>query len=144
MAECGSAAASSNDMSAGISSNAFSCGTRVLGEGAPPVGVQVREDLVAGSEPGCLRADRFHDAGDIDAHSMVPWRAHADEQPHEARPRPEAVEVGTVHGRGLDADQHLVVRGNRAFDVRDADDLGRAVALLERGLHRSLLLGSTG
>ncbi len=115
-----------------------------LREGALAVREQVREDPVAGFEPGRPRPDGLDDAGDIDAHAGLPRGAQADDRAHETRPRTEAVEVGAVDRRSLDADQHLAVRGHGTFDLCDADDLGRAVALLDRSLHRSLCSGSTG
>ena len=34
-----------------------------------------------------------------------------------------------------DADEHLVLLGHRLLDLRDAEDLGRAVPILDHGFH---------
>ena len=64
-------AASSNDIPAGIGWNAFSGAADVLREGAQRLAEQVREDAIAGLEPGHARPDRLDDAGDVDPDSMV-------------------------------------------------------------------------
>jgi hypothetical protein len=98
-------------------------------------GEHVAEDLVTRSKPGNAGANRLDDAGDIQSDAMVPRCAEPDEEAYEARPRTQAVEIRSVDGCGSDPDQHSVVRGHRTVDVREADDIGRAVPILDRGLH---------
>ncbi len=69
----------------------------VLGEGAGVPGREhVGEDLVAGLEAGHAGPDRLDDARRIDPDAVIPGRAEAHEQAHEARLGLQSVEVGAV------------------------------------------------
>jgi hypothetical protein len=41
-------------------------------------------------------ANHLGDVGDVQPEAMVPWCAEPDDEPHEARPWLDAVEVGRV------------------------------------------------
>ena len=74
IAECGSVAASSNEIPAGIGSKAFSRATRTRRRHRH-LGVQVGEHPVAGREPGDARPDRLDHARDVDAEAIISVRA---------------------------------------------------------------------
>ncbi len=107
----------------------------VFGESALPKREQVGEDLVARPESRHARSDGLDDAGDIDSDAMVPRRTEAHEQAGERRPGRETVEIGPVDGRRAHADEHLVVRGNGTIDLREVNDVGRAVSVPDSRLH---------
>ena len=109
--------------------------TDELGEGALAEREQVGEDPVAGLEPRRGRADRLDDPRDIETDARVPRRTHAVEQAQELRTRRQPVEVGTVHRRGVDADEGLVVDGRRTVDLDELDDVRRAVVPPYGGPH---------
>ena len=47
----------------------------------------------------------------------------------------DAIEVGAVDRRRTNADEHLVVDRDRALDLAELDDVRRAVAVANGGLH---------
>jgi len=107
----------------------------VLGEAALSADEHVPEDLVTGLQLGDAGSDRLDDAGGIDADAVVPRRAEAHEKADEARPRRQAVEVGSVDRCGSDADQHLVLGRDRNVDVPELHDIGRTVSVSKGRLH---------
>ena len=136
IAECGSVAASSKLIEAGIGWNAR-CGAQTNSAKAPwPNENRSAKTRSPGWNRVSRRADRLDDPRDIEADPGVPRRAHAVEQAQELRARRQPVEVGTVHRRGLDADEDLVLDGRRTVDLDELDDVRRAVAPPYGGLHR--------
>jgi hypothetical protein len=78
---------------------------RVFGECTRAVGEKIREDLIARPKPCHLRSDGLDHARDIESEPRVPRCPQADEQPDEAGPWADTVEVRPVDRRCLDADE---------------------------------------
>ena len=98
------------------------------------------EHLVAGGEAGHVLADRLHDPGQVHAQDRVlrrpdPVPRDADRVGQSRHQVPDA----TIHPRGMDAHQDLVVGHLRWVDVPELEDVGRAVGLLDDCLHEVLL-----
>jgi hypothetical protein len=69
----------------------------------------VGKDAISRVEAGHGVAHRFDDTRDIDPHPRVARRAQTDERANEPWPWAEAVKVGTIDRRRLDADEDLVL-----------------------------------
>ena len=69
---------------------------------------------------------------------MIPGCAQPQEEASEAGSRTESVEVRPVYRSRTYSNKDLVARRIRAVDLPHFHDVGRAVALPDRSLHRSL------
>jgi hypothetical protein len=72
------------------------------------------EHRVTDSHIRYVRTDSFDDAGDVDAHCLLPWAPPPGLQPQESAPQDV---VRRVERRGADAHEHAVV-----------DELGLAIS----------------
>src|SRR2546423_13720436 len=107
----------------------------VLREGRLTEVEQVAEGTVSGFEPRDVRADGLDDAGDIQPQPGTSGPADAEEEPRKLPAWIEAVEVGPVHRRGVNADEHLALFRARAVDLADFDHARRSVSVAGGGLH---------
>ena len=115
-------------------------GDGVLGEAALPGAV----DLVADGEPGHLRPDGDHRAGEVHPQHGVPRPTDPEGEAAEVgQPRHEvddaAVEAGRAH-----LDEHLAVADVGTRELGQADDVGRAVLLSNGRPHADLPVGGIG
>ena len=69
------------------------------------------------------------------AESPVPWSAQPEEQAEERRPRVDLVEVGSIDGRRMDADEDLASPGHGHVDLVDPNHLGATVSIADGSLH---------
>jgi hypothetical protein len=104
----------------------------------------VREDLVARSEARHGAPDSLDDARDIQADSMVSGCPQAHEEADEGRPRRQAVEVGTIDGCRVHANEDLTVGWCRLLDVVKPDDVRRTIPITNRRLHRCTVAATLG
>ena len=94
------------------------------------------EHVVADRElpDGC--ADRVHRAGQFAPEDPPLRPADPAEGADEERVRLPEGAISPVDRRRADADEHLVVLGNRAPDLLDPQDLRRPVAVVDDGSQR--------
>jgi hypothetical protein len=83
--------------------------------------VQVGEHAIARGEPLPTRADRLHDAGDVETDAVVARGAEPDEEADELGLRDDPVQITTVHRCRDDPDEELVRVGLGTLDLLDAD-----------------------
>ena len=104
-----------------------------LGVGAAAVAA---EDGVADLELGDRLADSLDHAGELHAQDLVPRPAEAGEELRDPWLPAAQASVGPVDRRGVDLDEDLVVRGHWPLDLREVEDLGWTVVVVQDRLHR--------
>jgi hypothetical protein len=109
----------------------------VFGERSEPERREVRDDVVAGADPGDTITDGLHRSRDVRPEDNVfglPPRARADEDL-----AAHVLKIVEVHGRRAYADEHIVWPYPRARDVLDAKHgLGIPVRAVHDRLHRPI------
>jgi hypothetical protein len=112
----------------------------VFREGARPQA----EYFIAGFELRDALPDCFDGAGKVDPHALVLRRPDAGVAPHQVGLAAHAVPVERIDGRGANPDEDLIIRGRGFFDGLQLENLGRPVATIDDGLHRSRAVGKRG
>jgi hypothetical protein len=103
-----------------------------LGVCPEPVGA---EDVVTDVELGDSGTDGFDHARQLDAEYPPPRPTETEQEAPEDWTGYAKVGIGLGDGRGADPDEDFVVLGRGPLDVLDAENLGRAVPVLDNGFH---------
>ncbi|HEX2360572.1 MAG TPA: hypothetical protein VHI11_00725 [Jiangellaceae bacterium] len=111
-------------------------GAGVLGEGA----FADTHHLVAEPKSGHVLADCLDVSGHLTAPDRVLRLADPEEWTDQIGQAGHEMPDAAVDPGGADADQHLVVLDVRLVDVPELEHVGRAVRVLDNGLHRGLRL----
>jgi hypothetical protein len=94
------------------------------------------EHLIAGPEPGHLRAHSCHGAGDVE--TWYPILGPSESESHDAHQvwlARHYVPGTAVHPSRCDVDEHLVRRDLGPVDLCKTQHVARAVCVLDDGLH---------
>src|SRR5712692_3914130 len=94
-----------------------------------------------GFELGHLPSDRFNLAGHIASRSH-PWFAQPECNAKEGRPTSHNVSVKWIEGSRADFDQNLIVSRGRLRSLYTLENIGRAIAAINNGFHKSRGCGS--
>lgn len=94
------------------------------------------EDGIAGLEMGHFGVNGFHFPGQVHAELLVFWVAEAGHEADAVGRSAEKMPVQRIDGGGADPDEDFVVSGRGFGDVGQLEDAGRAVLVVDDGLHR--------
>src|SRR5438552_8708732 len=109
----------------------------ILGEGTVAEQVELPKDPITRLERGDTGTDLLDDAGGVEAQSGIAGCADPGEEPDEPRSGFDLVEVRPVHGGRLYPDKNLIVSRCWAVDLDESHVLGRAISIVDGGLHPS-------